>query len=259
MKLRSTVKKYVPWTVHYIYRKIYYFPKDAVAAFAFLFHSTTSPTTFSSRLGLIFSFYWISYKVDCPHTEHELLRIARDILNLGEKVSGVIVEAGAYHGGSTAKLSNVARLCGRKLEVFDSFEGMPVNNESHGKSIYGREHHFPKGSHAVRLEEVKKNVETYGDMSRVAFHKGWLKDTLRDFHEPVAVACVNVDLVQSTKDALIGLRPIIQKGGIIFSQDGHFPWVIDLLKDDSFWKNEIGIQKPRMNGLGDSKLVSIFF
>jgi hypothetical protein len=258
MSIRSKVKKYSPWILLYIYRKIYYFPKDAPAALKFLFSGTASPTTFLSRLSLIFHFYFISYKVDCPHTEHELLVIAGDILNLGEKVPGVIVEAGAYEGGSTAKLSRVAKLCGRKLDVFDSFEGMPANAETHGKSIYGREHHFPKGSHAVQLDKVKNNVARYGDISRCTFHKGWLKDTLRNFHEPVAVACMNVDLVQSTKDALQYLVPLTQKGGVIFSQDAHFPWVIDLLKDDSFWEKEIGIKKPRMTGLGNSKFVAIF-
>jgi len=65
---------------------------------------------------------------------------------------GAIVEAGSFHGGSTAKLSLVAKWCDRQLHVFDSFAGMPANNEAHGKSIYGREHHFPKGSHAVPFE-----------------------------------------------------------------------------------------------------------
>jgi len=137
---------------------VYYFPQDFLAAIGFLFHGTKSKTSFWQRLFLVWSFYKISYKVISPHTEHELITIARQILNLGYEVPGVIVEAGAFHGGSTAKFSRVAKLCNRELVVFDSFEGMPENRESHGKSIFGREHHFPKGSHAVVLDEVKYHV-----------------------------------------------------------------------------------------------------
>jgi len=262
MSLRSTIKKHValPWPLLYIYRKAYYVPKDFPAACGFIFHGTKSPTSFGARLALVLKFYKISYYVDCPHTEHEMISIARQILDLGTATAGVpgaIVEAGSFHGGSTAKLSLVAKLCDRQLHVFDSFEGMPENNEAHGKSIYGREHHFPKGSHAVPFEEVKNNVTRYGDASRVQFHKGFFSDTMPSFHEPVAVACVNVDLAQSTRDCFRYLYPLLPLGGIIISQDAHFPWIIELFNDNAFWERELGIKKPAMPGLGTSKFVTV--
>ena len=188
MSVRHRLKKYLPWPALYLYRKLYYLPKDLPAALGFLFHDTASPTTFGDRWRLVRAFYGISYHIDCPHTEHELLTIARRILNLGPGIPGTIVEAGAYYGGSTAKLSLVAKLCGRELATFDSFEGMPENAEVHGKSIFGREHRFPKGSHAVSLDEVKKNVARYGDIDRTRFYKGWLNKTLPNFKDRVAVA-----------------------------------------------------------------------
>ena len=259
MSVRSTIKKHVgiPWSVLYIYRKFYYAPKDIPAALVFLFNATKSPTTFSQRLGLIGNFYKISYFVDCPHTEHELLVIARQILDLGAEIPGRIVEAGSFHGGSTAKLSLVAALCDRKFDVFDSFAGMPENSESHGKSIYGREHHFPKGSHAVPFEEVKNNVQVYGDPTRVDFYKGFFSDTMPHYKEAVAAACINVDLVQSTKDCYRYLYPLLATDGIIISQDAHFPWIIELFNDEIFWEKEIGIKKPKMAGLGSLKFVTI--
>jgi O-methyltransferase len=266
MSLRSTIKKHValPWPLLYIYRKVYYAPKDIPAMFGFIFHGTKSPTTFDSRLALVLKFYKISYYVDCPHTEHEMISITRQILDLGAatassgaSVPGAIVEAGSFHGGSTAKLSLVAKLCSRSLDVFDSFEGMPENNEEHGKSIYGREHHFPKGSHAVPFEEVKNNVARYGDASRAQYHKGFFSDTMPSFHEPVAAACVNVDLVQSTRDCYHNLYPLLSPGGIIISQDAHFPWIIELFNSDVFWRDEIGIEKPEISGLGKLKFVTV--
>lgn len=257
MNLRSRIKRYVPWPLHYLYRKVYYAPQDIPAAVGFVFHPTTSPTTLGERLRLVGKFYSISYYVDCPHTEHELITIARCILNLGDDVRGAIVEAGAFYGGSTAKLSLVAKLCHRELAVFDSFEGMPENNEAYGKSIYGRSHQFPKGSHAVGLEVVRGNVETYGDLRRCRFYKGWLRDTLPTFKEPVAAACMNVDLAQSTKDCLKYLYPLVEPGGVLVSQDAHFPWIIELLRDATFWEREIGVPKPEIKNLGFSKFVII--
>jgi O-methyltransferase len=262
MSLRSTIKKHValPWPLLYIYRKVYYAPKDIPAALGFVFSGTKSPTSFGARLALIVKFYKISYYVDCPHTEHEMISITRQILDLGAAngtVSGAIVEAGSFHGGSTTKLSLVAKLCGRSLEVFDSFEGMPENTEAHGKSIYGREHHFPKGSHAVPFEEVKNNVTRYGDAAHTRFHKGFFSDTMPSFHESVAAACVNVDLVQSTRDCFHYLYPLLPAGGIIISQDAHFPWIIELFNDPAFWHDELGIKKPAMIGLGKLKFVTV--
>lgn len=266
MSVRSTIKKRValPWPLLYIYRKVYYARKDIPAALGFVFSGTKSPTTFGARFALMLKFYKISYYVDCPHTEHEMITITRQILDLGVGVAagdggvpGVIVEAGSFHGGSTAKLSLVAKLCDRRFEVFDSFAGMPENAEMHGKSIYGREHHFPKGSHAVPFEEVKNNVARYGDASRTHFHKGFFSDTMPGFHEPVAAACVNVDLVQSTRDCYHYLYPLLSPGGIIISQDAHFPWIIELFNDNSFWEKEVGIKKPAMPGLGVLKFVTV--
>ncbi|MCL4405500.1 MAG: TylF/MycF family methyltransferase [Patescibacteria group bacterium] len=257
MTFRGQVKRHVPWFVHYLYRKFYYAPLDVPAALGLVFHSTKSPTRFFDRLKLVISFYKISYYVDCPHTEHEFFTIAQRILNLGPSISGVIAEAGVFHGGSTAKLSLVARLCDREIDAFDSFEGMPENNEVHGKSIYGREHRFPKGSHAVGLDEVRRNIAKYGDLSRADLHKGFFDVTMPGFKRPVSIACINVDLVQSTKDCLRFLYPLVSPGGLIVSQDGHFPWIIKLLGDKSFWREEINIDMPKMEGLGSSKFVFI--
>src|SRR5690606_19018518 len=52
------------------------------------------------------------------------------VLQAAPNEPGVLVEAGCFKGGSTAKLSLLAELAGRELVVFDSFEGLPDNDES---------------------------------------------------------------------------------------------------------------------------------
>jgi hypothetical protein len=110
----------------------------------------------------------------------------------------------------------------------------------------------------VPFEEVKGNVARYGDASRAHFHKGFFSDTMPSFHEPVAAACVNVDLAQSTRDCFKYLWPLLPPGGIIISQDAHFPWIIELLRDDAFWRDELGVaQRPEIPGLGERKFVAV--
>ncbi|HLT27990.1 MAG TPA: TylF/MycF/NovP-related O-methyltransferase, partial [Zeimonas sp.] len=57
----------------------------------------------------------------------------------------MLVEAGCFKGGSTAKLSLLAELAGRELVVFDSFEGLPDNDESGQVTIQGEVSDFRKG------------------------------------------------------------------------------------------------------------------
>jgi O-methyltransferase len=55
---------------------------------------------------------------------------------------GVIVEAGCYKGGSTAKFSLMAEKVNRDLVVFDSFQGIPENAEPHEKDMFGNRADF---------------------------------------------------------------------------------------------------------------------
>ena len=189
--------------------------------------------------------------------EYEMIRVISAVLNTDPTVPGVIVEAGAYKGGSTAKISLVAAYAKRTLCVFDSFEGLPLNKEDHGKNIYGGDAYFPGGSYAGSLDEVKTAVSKYGDPNACTFVKGWFENTMTQFQEPVAVGYIDVDLVSSTKTCLTYLFPRLIKNGVLFSQDGHLPLIIRLLKDASFWKNEVKTEPPRMEGLGTTKLVEI--
>jgi hypothetical protein len=55
----------------------------------------------------------------------EHLTMAKTILNVPRETDGCVVERGTYAGGSRANLFLVCALVGRRLEVFDSFEGLP--------------------------------------------------------------------------------------------------------------------------------------
>jgi len=260
--LRSLTKKWLPAPLVSALRVLRDLSKalarkeDRRASLAFL-RQPCPNASFLQRLVLIGRIYWISACIQSPHTQKEILTFVKTILTLPSICSGVVLEAGCFKGSSTAKFSLAAALAGRRLVVVDSFEGIPANRENHGKNIFGGEAVFDEGDYCGTLDEVKNNVRRYGDISVCSFIKGWLEDTLPNFRDPVAAAYIDVDLASSTRTCLKYLYPIVQNGGVLFSQDGHLPLVIDVLEDEKFWLYEVGYPKPEIEGLGIAKLVKI--
>lgn len=219
----------------------------------------------ADRIRLVRRFRDISRRIDCPHSEHEMLEVAAAILSFPRGAPGCIVEAGCYKGGSAAKMSLAAALAGRDLYLFDSFEGLPDNEEEHyttaaadagaGKKVYD----FAGGNYAGSLEEVQRHIREYGDLSRCRFRKGWFSETMPGFLEPVCIAYVDVDLVMSTKDCIGNLHRVLVPGGKIYSQDGHLAKIQELFSDSAYWTAEVGCHPPRIQGLGVRRMVTIQF
>ncbi len=228
--------------------------RDILSSQSFLLDSKLN-ISFMDRLRLIAKFQKITASIESPHTQEEVYAFAKAILTL-PKSDGVIVEAGCFKGSSTAKFSLAAHLAGRKLIVFDSFQGIPKNNENHDKNIYGGSAGFPEGSYCGALEEVKANVNKYGALRSVEFVEGWFDDSMPHFDRPISAIYLDVDLVSSTTTCLKYLYPLLEEGGVVYSQDGHLPLIIELLEDESFWKNVVGFPKPDIRGLRNSKLLS---
>lgn len=197
------------------------------------------------------------FKANAAHLHTELLAPIKFLLGEGRQLDGCVVEAGCYKGASAAKLSLVAAHQNRKLHLFDSFEGLPETHEPVQTNIFGREAVFHGGEWAGSIDEVKHNISSYGRIDVCEFHKGWFCNTMPSFQEPIACAYVDVDLVESTRDCMKFLFPLLVKGGAIFSQDGHLPLILDLVGNESFWRDEVGAPKPRMTGFGTHKLLII--
>lgn len=230
--------------------------RDLLSAARFLLRNDLAAPR-GVRLWFVKQIYRISYHIWCAHTEAEILEVATAVLRIPPGTEGVIVEAGSYKGGSAAKLSLLAAITDRRFVAFDSFEGLPENDESNQRSIFGEVPDFSRGKYRGDLEEVKANVGRFGDLSRCTFVKGWFKETMPTFSDPVIVAFLDVDLASSTRTCLKFLFPRLQPNGSIFSQDGHLPRVIELLNDSTFWRDEVGRSRPPMEKRGSAKLVQI--
>jgi len=77
------------------------------------------------------------------------------------------------------------------------------------------------------------------------------------FRQPVDVALLDVDLLSSTRTCLQHHFPLVRPGGVLFTQDGHLRAVVDLLASEAFWRDEVGVEPPRIEGLGERKLLAI--
>jgi len=201
----------------------------------------------------------VSKNVECPHNMSHTLSFIVDLFKLPDDVEGCVVEAGSYKGGSTAKISLASKMTNRPLVVFDSFEGLPENDEDHDKSIFGYsiKGWFGDGKFCGSLDEVKNNVNKYGEIKQCSFIKGWFEDSMSTFHSKICAAYLDVDLASSTKTCLKYLYPRLVPGGFLYSQDGDFPLVIDVFDDAKFWENEVGCRKPFIEGLRESKMIKI--
>ena len=213
------------------------------------------------RTELMRQFRRISREIPCPHNESHILSFVVEMFRIDAHDSndGVFVEAGCYMGGSTAKFSLVAHELGRKLVVFDSFKGLPTNTENHKQSIFGYsiKNWFREGEFRGPRDVVTNNISRYGKIDVCEFVEGWFEETLPHFDRPILGAYIDVDLASSTRTCLKNIYPRIVPGGVLVSQDGDFPLIIDVFRSRKFWENEVGVSMPEIQGLGTSKMLRI--
>jgi O-methyltransferase len=227
--------------------------RDLSACTSFLCNTELNISSYE-KMRILKCLYRVSFSIASPHTQSDILAYVQTILQVPPSSKGVVVEAGCYKGASTAKFSVAADIANRELVVFDSFEGIPENNERGSTSGLVR---FKKGDYCGTLGEVKENVSRFGKITRCRFISGWFDDTMPQFKEPIAAIYLDVDLVSSTRTCLKYLYPCLEPGGVLYSHDGHLPLVTEALGNDVFWLSEVGHKKPRILGLGTSKLIKI--
>ena len=216
-----------------------------------------SSLSFLQKIDIIRNMNIINSKIECAHTDDEIIEIYLELIEK-KRLPGVIIECGCFKGGSTAKISLLSSLLNKSFYVFDSFEGIPENDEQHCLTIYNEKIiGFHKGDYKGSLLEVKNNLSKYGNDCNVSLIKGLFDQTLPCFDQKILIAYLDVDLVSSTKICLKYLYPNLVPGGVIFSQDAHLPLIVKLLNDELFWKKEIGAIKPHIEGLGKKKLIKI--
>jgi hypothetical protein len=140
----------------------------------------------------------------------EMLAIAHHLGVLASHgMRGPLLEFGCFKGFSTSALSHGCREAGLSMEVFDSFQGLP---ESDSMS-------YQACDFAGSLEEVRRNVGSFGCIDLVRFHQGFFSDTVPASSLPeVSAIWLDVDLELSARDALRAF-PALSPQGCVFSHE----------------------------------------
>lgn len=204
------------------------------------------------RRRLAEKFFQIQDSIEMHSTPNDSLAIAEAALSTS--AGGDLVECGCFKGGSTAILSIIAATLGKRLLVFDSFEGLPHVDQNEQLDYQGRDSRsctWKKGANHGSFEEVVENVRRFGDIDVCTFTKGWFVDTLRppNLPESICLAFTDVVLASSVRQCLGTLWPRLSSGAIYFSRDVALTKALQALYEPQLWR-ELDALPPLLFGAG---------
>ena len=194
------------------------------------------------RLGLRMFLNKLRVPTGTSYKSH--LAMALKILETPPEQPGDIVECGTWKGGSAANLSLICRIVGRKLLIFDSFEGLPEGDESDRQAVY------QTGDYCGPLDEVKKNIERYGAIECCEFIKGWFDDSLPTLDRPVLLAFIDVDLELSLETCVRYIWPNLVERGYIFIDEYVSLDYCAIFWSEEYWKRYFDRRPPGLIGAG---------
>lgn len=177
-----------------------------------------------------------------------LLAVALKILEMPplSELPGDVIECGAYKGASAASLSLVCRITGRKLSVYDSFQGLPPARPGDRQAAY-----FPTGDYCGTLEEVQSNIRKYGAIECCEFVEGWFEDTLPGLKSPVLAAFIDVVQEDSLATCVRHIWPnLVEDGYIFLAETGETDYVA-LFWSEKWWRKHFNRTPPGMVGARD--------
>jgi O-methyltransferase len=243
----------VPATAHYITMRTRHKGTYPYYRELFINNGRNSPFDSNVRAQVVRRFEQIHAAVPTASTPTEGLILAEGLLSM--EAPGDIVECGCFAGGSSAKLSIIAKLRGKRLLVCDSFEGLPEGGEVpvHARrKVEDVTDNWTAGDYSVGLEGVRRNIEKFGEPSVCTFVKGWFNQSLTSANLPetVAAAFVDVDLHSSAVDCLLALWPRLATGGIFYSHDTAFITVLQHLLAEDLWRDQLKSFPPIFFGAG---------
>ena len=145
-----------------------------------------------------------------------------------DDIPGCFVECGVAEGGCAGLMATLAtrEQRGRKMWLFDSFEGLPEPTNDDYADGWTGEHvrPLPKGSCLGTIERVNDVLfNQFGaDRDSVVLVKGWFQDTLaptRTRLGPIAILRIDGDWYESTKCCLESLYDQVVPGGYCIVDD----------------------------------------
>lgn len=205
------------------------------------------------KLRLIAAFYRNIQRVETLSSVVEHLELAAALLRMPPDVEGVVVECGCYKGGSSVNLSIVCALVGRRLIICDSFEGLPKPkeyDESHPVPHRDDTEDYHEGQFAASLELVQDNLRRFGRLDVCEFKVGFFDQSLKDFDQPVALAFLDVDLIDSLRPCLIAFWPRLDPAGRLYVHEAGDLDLVATFFEGEWWQRELQAPAPGFIGAG---------
>jgi len=135
----------------------------------------------------------------------------------GTTIPGAFVECGVAEGGTALLLGMIAKRQGRRLWVFDTFEGLPpltANDPDYDKAVTFT------GLCRGELPDIERLFRAHGVWDRTTAVKGLFQDTLPCTDLPdIAFMHLDGDWYDSTRACLTYLWPRLAPGGIVQFDD----------------------------------------
>jgi len=204
------------------------------------------------RLGLRFFLNGIRIQTGTTYKTH--LAMALKLFETPPEVKGDVIECGTWKGGSAANLSLACRIVGRKLKIFDSFEGLPA-----GEPLDREAKLYKRGDYAGSLDEVRANIEKYGAPQCCEYVRGWFKDTLPQLNSPVVLAFLDVDLEASLDTCVRYIYPNLTPQGFIFIDEVTGTDYCALFYSERWWNENFNRTPPGLIGAGVGLALGEFY
>ena len=227
--------------------KLYYVLTVPIAIYFILNSSSIHPDYKISgyrKFALGFKMFMNKFRIPTGTSYKSHLAMALKILETPPEVEGDIVECGSWQGGSSANLSLVCKLTNRKLLIFDSFKGLPVNES------VDRQGHYETGDFCGSLEVVKKNIERHGAIECCEFYQGWFDKTLPKLNKPVLLAFLDVDLELSLETCVRYIWPNLTDQGYMFIDEYVSLDYCSIFWSEKYWRKYFDRTPPGLMGSG---------
>lgn len=205
----------------------------------------TYKITLWRKIALGFTMFLNNIRIPSGSSFAGHLAMALKILETPPDVKGDILECGTWKGASAANLSLVCKLVGRRLLVFDSFEGLPEGDPRDREARW-----YKKGDYKGAFDEVTTNVQKYGALDVCEFHKGWFHNTLPLLDTPILLAWLDVDLEASLDICVKHIWPHLTDGGYIFTDECGGTDYVALFYSEKWWQRHFGRTPPGLIGAG---------
>jgi len=204
------------------------------------------------RLGM--QFFLNGTRIQTGTTYKTHLVMALKLFETPPEIAGDVIECGTWKGGSAANLSLACRMVGRKLKIFDSFEGLPPGDPLDREAKW-----YKRGDYAGSFEEVRANITKYGAPECCEFVRGWFNETLPQLDAPVVLAFIDVDLEASLDSCVRHIYAHLTPRGYIFIDEAIITDYCALFYSERWWRENFNRTPPGLIGAGVGLALGEFY